>query len=374
MLEQITTPTLLLDEARARRNIQTMAWKARRADARFRPHFKTHQAAIVGEWFREAGVTAITVSSFDMARYFADHGWDDITVAFPINLRQINEVNALASQVKLGVLVDSIVALNSLSSALEHPVHVWVEVNAGYVRSGVDWRDDALLDELAATCLAAPMLTLAGVLSHAGNTYGARTVDAVSEIHTETVRRLTRARDQLGAVSGRTDLELSIGDTPACSMVEDLRAVDEIRPGNFVFFDWTQKVIGACQEEEIAAAVACPVVGIYPARREIVLYGGAVHLSKDSLVREDGALSFGVIAPLTEAGWGTHYQGAYLRSVSQEHGIVAVEPARWFEVTAAFGVGDLVAVLPIHSCLTANLLKRYVTLDDRVIEMAPLPR
>ncbi len=373
MLEQITTPTLLLDETRARRNIQTMAWKARRADARFRPHFKTHQAAIVGEWFREAGVTAITASSLDMARYFADHGWDDITVAFPINLRQIDEVNALAGRVRLGILVDSIAALGFLSSALEYPVQIWVEVNAGYLRSGVDWRDETLLGELAAACTAAPLLTLAGVLSHAGNTYGARSVADVSEIHAETVRRLTQARDLLGAVSGRSDLELSIGDTPACSMVEDLGAVDEIRPGNFVFFDWTQKVIGACQEEEIAAAVACPVVGIYPARHEIVLYGGAVHLSKDSLVREDGALSFGVIAPLTEAGWGAHYQGAYLRSVSQEHGIVTVEPDRWSEVTAAFGVGDLVAVLPIHSCLTANLLKRYLTLDGRVIEMAPLP-
>ncbi len=374
MLEQITTPTLILDEARARRNILTMASKARRADARFRPHFKTHQAAVVGEWFREAGVTAITVSSLEMARYFADHGWDDITVAFPVNLRQVDEMNILASRVRLGVLVDSIAALDFLSSALEHPVQVWVEVHAGYLRSGVDWRDEALLDELGAASVAPPMLTLAGVLSHAGNTYGARSADAVSEIHAETVRRLAQARDLLGAASGRSNLELSIGDTPACSMVEDLGAIDEIRPGNFVFYDWTQKVIGACQEDEIAAAVACPVVGIYPARHEIVLYGGAVHLSKDSLVLEDGASSFGVIAPLRDGGWGAHYQGAYLRSVSQEHGVVAVEPACWAEVTAAVGVGDLVAVLPIHSCLTANLLKRYVTLDDRVIEMAPLPR
>ena len=36
---------------------------------------------------------------------------------------------------------------------------------------------------------------------------------------------------------------------------------------------------------------------------------------------------------------------------------------------AALKPGDLVAVLPIHSCLTADLLKEYLTLDGRRISM-----
>src|SRR6476620_10300974 len=93
LLKQITRPTLLLDEARCRRNIERMASKARRSNVRFRPHFKTHQSAQIGEWFREAGVNAITVSSVKMAEYFASHGWDDITIAFPANWREIEAIN-----------------------------------------------------------------------------------------------------------------------------------------------------------------------------------------------------------------------------------------------------------------------------------------
>ena len=83
LFDTIKKPTLLLNANQTRKNIQWMVQKAGAEDIRLRPHFKTHQSAVIGEWFREAGVTAITVSSVDMAAYFADHGWKDITIAFP---------------------------------------------------------------------------------------------------------------------------------------------------------------------------------------------------------------------------------------------------------------------------------------------------
>ena len=89
LLDELERPTLLVNPVIAQQNIAFMAEKARRQGIRFRPHFKTHQSAAVGEWFRQVGVTAITVSSVDMALYFADHGWDDITIAFPVNIRQM---------------------------------------------------------------------------------------------------------------------------------------------------------------------------------------------------------------------------------------------------------------------------------------------
>jgi len=36
-------------------------------------------------------------------------------------------------------------------------------------------------------------------------------------------------------------------------------------------------------------------------------------------------------------------------------------------------VGGLLGVIPIHSCLTANLLKRYLTFDGESIAMASIP-
>ena len=168
---------------------------------------------------------------------------------------------------------------------------------------------------------------------------------------------------------GFPGVELSVGDTPTCSVVEDLSDVDEIRPGNMVFYDLKQYRIGSCSQEDIAIAVACPVVAKHEERNEIILYGGAVHLSKDALSRDDGAVHYGLVTVLGENGWGPAIEGAYVSSLSQEHGVVKANG----QLLCQVDVGDVLLVLPVHSCLTANLLKRYLTLDGEIIEMARIP-
>ncbi len=368
----VERPTLVLDVGRARRNIERMAGKAAAAGVRFRPHFKTHQSAEVGEWFRACGVESITVSSVAMARYFADHGWRDITIAFPANVREMTHIDTLAGEVKLHLLVDSVAAVERLEGGLGHRVGVWIEIDTGYMRSGTAWDDVERLAALAAALAQSERLALRGVLTHAGHTYKARAAETVQAVYTETAARLAAARATLEAAGPFEGLEISTGDTPGCSVVEDLGDVDEVRPGNFVFYDLTQLEIGACAEQDIAVAVACPVVGVYPGRREIVLYGGAVHLSKDWLELADGSPSFGRAAMPIEGGWGPLLPGVHLRSVSQEHGIVYADVTAWPGELAELRVGDVLAVLPIHSCLTADLLHSYHTLEGEVLKMADL--
>ena len=73
----ISKPTLILDKQKAIKNIQTMASKTKESGVRFRPHFKIHQSAEIGNWFKDFGVNSIAVSSVDMAQYFAQHGWQE---------------------------------------------------------------------------------------------------------------------------------------------------------------------------------------------------------------------------------------------------------------------------------------------------------
>ncbi len=54
----------------------------------------------------------------------------------------------------------------------------------------------------------------------------------------------------------------------------------------------------------------------------------------------------------------------YLKSLSQEHGIVAVPKSR----VSNYKIGDLLFILPVHSCMTANLMREYLTTEGRVIE------
>ncbi len=362
LLPDVRTPTLLLDAAICRRNITRMQEKAASHGLVFRPHFKTHQSRRIGSWFRDAGVTAITVSSVGMARYFADDGWDDITVAFPVNLREAEEIDALAARIRLGVLVESAAAAERLSVLLHAPVDVWIKIDTGYGRSGISFDDADRLGALARVIADAPGLRLRGLLTHGGDTYQAADAADVVQRFTRTRRRMLAAADSLRDDHPR--IQISVGDTPGCTLADDFSGIDEIRPGNFVFFDVMQLRRGVCRVEDIAVALACPVVAFHDERSELVLYGGAVHLSREQLVDARGAQNFGLPVPLSAGGWARPLTGASVVRLSQEHGIVQLAA----EDRSALSEGDLLGILPVHSCLTAECMKGYRLLDGTVAD------
>lgn len=361
LFQSIVQPTLLLDERRAQANIAFMAAKAQKAGVRFRPHFKTHQSAEIGEWFRPHGVDAITVSSVEMAAYFAAHGWQDITIAFPVNLRQIDALNDLANRVRLGLLVESAYSAAFLAANLHAPADIWVKIDVGAGRTGLSWERPERLLPIAEALRAAPRLRLRGLLTHAGHTYGAGSTSAVRQIYAESLQRLESPLALLQQASGLSP-EISVGDTPACTLVDDLSGVDEIRPGNFIFYDAEQYLWGTCRAGQIAVGVACPIVAIHPERETVVVYGGAIHFNKD-FTDYRGQRAYGLAALPAEQGWSEPLEGAYVSALSQEHGLVHF-PARWLD---SIQVGGLLVVLPAHSCLAVTALRRYVSLDGHNI-------
>lgn len=368
IFDQIRKPTLLLDEEIVRRNIRTMAKKAAANGVHFRPHFKTHQSCQIGEWFRAEGVQAITVSSVDMAKYFADCGWEDITLAFPVNLRQLDEIAELAGRIRLGVLVESVEVVHALGQRVSAPLSVWIKVDVGARRTGILWDDVETASALVKACRAYPSLHLKGLLTHAGQTYQAAYPVEVEEIYRQSLSKLQSLRHVLQEQGWAQSLLLSVGDTPACSIVQDFHPADEVRPGNFVFYDVQQWMLGACTWEQIAVALVCPVVSLHPRRGEAVIYGGAIHLSKEFLLSR-GQRFYGLISLPKDGRWGEPLPGAYVARLSQEHGILRLFPHQLEQLR----VGDLVCVLPVHSCLTAQAMGRYLTLDGVWIEMMPHP-
>jgi D-serine deaminase-like pyridoxal phosphate-dependent protein len=359
-LSFIEKPTLLIDPDRVQNNIRRMAEKARQQNVRFRPHFKTHQSALIGEWFREEDVRAITVSSVDMALYFAQSGWQDILIAFPVNLRQVEKLWNLAKEIRLGLLVECAAAARWLQGNLGSPVDVWIEVDEGSGRSGIPWDDLWNISQVAEQ-LRGCRHRLRGLLTHAGRIYGAGSIEEIHQVYSQTVQRLNQVRDYL-ASQVEENLEISIGDTPGCSLVAELGQVDEIRPGNFVFFDAQQLRLGSCQADDIGVVLACPVVAKYPARSEVVIYGGAIHLSKDTVL-DGGQPVYGLVAESQIEGWGAPVPGAAVVRLSQEHGVVRLpEPA-----LSRVSVGDVLLIIPAHVCLSVSALGEYKTLEGETI-------
>jgi len=362
--ETLTQPTLLLDEERCRANIQRMWNKVSQQGIQLRPHFKTHQSWAVGHWFRDMGIDTITVSSVGMARYFERDGWQDISIAFPVNIRQMNEINELAAKIKLGLLVVDHSGVEALGHQLHHPVLIWIKIDVGTSRTGLMADDIVALDKIVDALRKYPHLHFAGFLAHAGHSYHARSVTEVQRIYDQALAILMELKARF--ISTFPDIMISLGDTPGASMVTQLGPVDELRPGNYVFYDLMQYEIGACHLEDIAVAMACPVVAVHPERKQWIIYGGAIHFSKDYLSLPDGNKCFGRMVALNGTSWSTAQtsESPYLISLSQEHGIVQCTDQN-FELHKP---GDLTCWLPVHSCLTADAMGAYVTTDGRAID------
>lgn len=359
----ITKPTMLIDEERARRNIAEMAAKAYLQKVHFRPHFKTHQSAEVAKWFRAEKVKAITVSSVSMGEYFASHGWKDILIAFPVNWREMDVLNRLADHNHIELLVESVETVRFLQEHLRLLTEVWIKIDVGAHRTGVDWQDTVAIPEIVRAIQDSKKLVLRGLLTHDGRTYRAHSSDEIQSLYNESVSRMKQAAIQTQP-SPHYPLEISVGDTPGCWVSDDMGGVNEIRPGNFVFFDATQLSLGVCKPDAIAVAIACPVVAKHANRSEVVIYGGAVHFSKEFML-QDGKPIYGLVASLQGDRWGNPEEGCYVASLSQEHGIVKLNPEAFQRVH----VGDFICIVPVHSCLAADCLGRYLTLDGRWLEM-----
>jgi D-serine deaminase-like pyridoxal phosphate-dependent protein len=362
ILDTIDQPTLLLDEAVARRNLDRMAAKVKAAGISFRPHFKTHQSAEIGRWFKDRGVERITVSSVEMAEYFAAVGWTDILIAFSMNIRQAARFHDLAKKIHLGILVENFEAVDALAGYADLAADIWIKVDGGAHRTGIDWQNVDLAMKLVAAICRNPKLRLRGLLTHSGDTYHCGSPEEIVSAFRAGVDHLNRLRDDLKSI-GVEGLELSVGDTPGCSLCNDFSGIDELRPGNFVFYDAQQLTAGACQADQIAVALACPVVALHPERNEVVIYGGAVHLSKDFL-EVNGVKSYGLAAFTEGERWSNPIPGAVVHSLTQEHGVVTFGDDSYRRVK----VGDLLFILPAHSCLTVHLMKEYLTLDGTVIQ------
>lgn len=357
----LTSPTLMLDVPQTRANIARMAEKARQAGVDFRPHFKTHQSAAVGEWFRDLGVRTITVSSLAMARYFADCGWNDITLAVTANILERSRIDDLAGRIALHLTVDSRTAIEALAAGLTHRLEVWLKIDTGAGRTGVRWDQVDEAAALAAAVEAAPRLKLAGVLTHSGHSYRAGGPEEIRRVYSESVSRLLAVRRILlerGIAAGR----VSYGDTPTCRLEDRFEGLDEIRPGVFVFYDLMQAELGVCADSEIAAAAACPVIGKYEARKQVVIHGGAVHLSKEALFDGSGRPYFGCLASRRDGRLVVHREAPVV-SLSQEHGTVQLSDEMFDRV----GIGDMVLVVPAHTCLTCDLYASYTTYEGERI-------
>ena len=353
LLDRVTTPAFLVDRAVVARNCARMLEKATASGVAFRPHVKTHKSVEIGR-MQHAGVVGwITVSTLAEAEHFARDGFRDMTYAVPIGPDKLARAAALAQRIdRLSVLIDSEDALRALESfAAGHGVlfDVFLKVDCGYHRAGVDPESPDSV-RLAMALARSESVRFQGLLTHAGHSYHARDVEEIRRVAAEESGSLTRFRALLAA-EGLGDARRSIGSTPTAAVVERFSECDEVRPGNYVFFDAFQAAIGSCTLADCAVSVLTTVVGSYPERGTLIVDAGALALSKDAGPDHiDPQFGYGLVCDVD-----LHPLPMRLVALSQEHGKVAA--------STHVPIGTRLRIIPNHSCLTAAMFDVYHVMD-----------
>jgi D-serine deaminase-like pyridoxal phosphate-dependent protein len=352
VIHDLPTPALLLDLDVLEGNLRRMQETARRLGVDLRPHVKTHKCVEIALGQKTLGARGITVSTVHEARVFADAGFDDITWAFPLVPSRLPEVIELADRIRLGVVFDSSDVLSLLDSA-DVPIRVWLKVDCGYGRAGIDPASDHAV-ELARRAFESSTLEFAGILSHSGHAYHARSEAHIAAIAASERDTMAAFAQQLRS-AGIEVPAVSVGSTPSCTHVDSLEGVTEIRPGAYSLFDYAQATLGSCGLTDCAVTVAATVVSSHADRS--IVDAGALALSLDPGPDHAAVPSFGRIFDSYKSG--ILKQNARLVSLSQEHGIV----------DRTLPCGTRVRILPNHCCLSVACFDRFhVVQGEEVVD------
>lgn len=361
-LRDLPTPSLILDRGVVARNCRAMAERMEGLGVRLRPHLKTSKSAQVAALATAGQFGGITVSTLAEARYFAAQGVRDITYAVGLVPGKLDQVAELIGRgVALTLLTDCpqmIAPLSDGAQARGVALPLLIEIDSGDGRGGVQ-ADSRELSDLARLIAQAPGLSLQGVLTHAGRSYGCPSSEEIRRVAGEERAAVTQAAERLRA-AGHACPVVSAGSTPTAVFAEDLEGVSEMRPGVYVFFDLTQMGLGVCRREDIALSVLATVIGHQPASQRILIDAGALALSKDiGAGRFLDHVGYGLVcAPDSNQLMG----GLYVASVHQEHGLIAA--AQGPPPYDALPVGSRVRILPNHACMTAAAHDAYQVVED----------
>jgi D-serine deaminase-like pyridoxal phosphate-dependent protein len=342
------TPAFLVDRSIVQRNCDRMREKAHASSVIFRPHVKTHKTLEVARMQHGGAIGPITVSTLAEAELFAGHGWHDITYAVPIAPEKLERAAALAKRIeRFNLLIDSHEALRAIEAS-GHVFDVFLKIDCGYHRAGVD-PDDPDSEELARAIARSESANFQGLLTHAGHSYHSKNVDDIRRIAGEESAALSRFR----ALLGIDEIIRSVGSTPTASVVDAFSDCDEVRPGNYVFFDAAQAAMGSCSIDDVAVSVLATVIGSYPERNSALIDAGALAMSKDAGADHiDPDAGYGIVCDEN-----LQRLPLKLTTLSQEHGKIEGNVAH-------LPVGTRLRIIPNHSCLTAAMYDTYHVVEN----------
>ena len=354
---------MLIDRGRMERNLDRMQSAASARGLRLRPHAKTHKSIDLARRQLAGGAVGICCAKLGEAEVFAEAGIDDIRLPYPLHPANAERLLELLDRTRLSFIVDHMDVARGWSAAMVRAgrqVDVLVKVDVGFHRCGID-PSRAGAAEMVARVTALPGLRFRGLLSHAGHGYGAASKSIVREIAEAEAQTLGSLHDRLRSL-GVEVAEISVGATPTVGFSLEQTGITELRPGNYIYFDRTQVGLGAAAWDECALTVLARVVS-KPSADRIILDSGSKTLTNDLARGFAPSPGYGVVLTAIH-GPQAPDEPLSIERLSEEHANVAVSGG-----AHALEPGDLVRIIPNHSCVVSNLVDAaWLVDDDEVVQ------
>ena len=355
-LVALPTPSLILDERRMLRNVERLRAHLGALGVSLRPHLKTPKSVDIARRVLPGGTGPATVSTLKEAEVFAQAGVRDILYAVGIAPQKLSRVLAIrAAGCDLSVMVDSPEQAEAVAAACREAgdaIPVLIEIDSDGHRSGLLPNDPMVI--AIGRILVDGGAELRGVVTHAGESYGAVGADALAAFAERERLAAVTAAEALRA-AGLPSPVVSVGSTPTAHFARDLTGVTEVRAGNFVFFDLVMRGIGVCTLDDIAISVLTTVIGRQRQRGLILVDAGWMALSRDRGTASQAVdQGYGVVCDME----GLLLDDLIVTGANQEHGIIALRPGSGARLPD-LPVGAQLRILPNHACATAAQFDGY---------------
>jgi D-serine deaminase-like pyridoxal phosphate-dependent protein len=367
-LSEASTPALVLDHGKLLRNCERLTRRCNALGTRLRPHMKTLKSIDAARFAIDPSHGGIAVATLNEAEYFADKGLTDIQYAVciaPDKLPRALDIVEKARQ--FSFFVDSLHTAQcavDLARRRGARARIWLEIDCGEHRTGVDPEDPAMVE--IARLLTHPAVTFEGLATHAGHSYYASGPELLPRIAENERASIDAAARKLRALDIAVN-GVSIGSTPTATHLPSADGVTEVRAGVYMAGDLFQVAIGSLQLEQVAVTVLATVISHNPRRNQIVLDAGGLALSKDRSTASGPGPDQGYGLVLDSLGHSL-VPDLTVVDVHQEHGEVRSDSPLPFE---RFPIGSKVRVVPNHICMTAAMYEHYLVVEgtEQVVDI-----
>jgi D-serine deaminase-like pyridoxal phosphate-dependent protein len=335
-ISELDTPALVIDLDIMERNLRRVADYTKSHGLRLRPHTKTHKVPAVGRRQLDSGAAGLTVAKVGEAEVMLGANPPELLLAYPVLGRaKLQRLMQVARKTQLTVALDSMVVARPLSEAAREAqveIGVLAEVDAGLNRVGVSPGPELM--ELARGLRGLANLRFEGIDFYPGH------IRDTGERGAEQIRKLSELVQCILDDFRRDGIEVRVvsgGSTPTLFHSHEVRGVNEIRPGTYVYNDVNTVASGGCTFDDCAASVVVTVVST--ARPgQIIVDGGSKTFSSDTA------------APPSVHGRVVEAPECAFHRENEEHGYIDITRAN-----REFAVGDRLHIIPSHVCVAVNL-------------------